>query len=68
MNELLGRRHIKHLTVCVHPRILERLKNEDRKLFTAIELERRVDITFQADNMLHIENFEILNADTGETL
>ena len=68
LNELLGRRHIKHLTVCVHPRILERLKNEDRKLFTAIELERRVDITFQADNMLHIENFEIMNADTGETL
>ena len=68
LNELLGRRHIRNLQVFVHPRILERLKNEDRKLFTAIEVEKRVNITFMPENMLHIENFEIQNADTGESL
>ena len=68
LNELLGRRHIRNLQVCVHPRILERLKNEDRKLFSAIEVENRVNITFKPENTLHIENFEIQNADTGDIL
>lgn len=66
LNEICARRKAKHLTVCVHPRILERLKNEDRKLFTDIEIEHRADIHFEADSMMHIEDYQIYDTNTQQ--
>ncbi len=68
LNEILGRKHYANITVYVHPRNIERLKNEDRKLFAAIEKENRTKILIEADAMFHVEEFQITDASTGTSL
>ena len=68
LNEILARKHYANLTVYVHPRNIERLKNEDRKLFAAIEKENRTNIAIEADNMFHVEEFQITDTATGANL
>ena len=68
LNEICAKRKIRQLTVCVHPRILERLNNEDRKLITDIEVEHRAEITFKADSKLHVEDFQVFDSSNGHKL
>jgi ribonuclease G len=68
LNEICAKRKLRNLTVCAHPRIIERLKNEDRQLFTDIEVTNRADITFKADNLMHIEEYKIIDNNSGQAL
>lgn len=68
VNEVIAKRKLKHLSVCVHPRILERLKNEDSKLFTAIEKEFHATIEFQSEEKLHLEDYQIFDAESGQKI
>lgn len=53
---------VHELRVIVHPRVLERLRNEDEQLL--IELQRRHAgrLAFRSDATLHYEEFKVLNA------
>jgi ribonuclease G len=54
------------LRVLVHPSILERLRSEDADLLVRMEKLFKVKLAFRADLNYHVENFKILNAETGE--
>jgi len=54
------------LRVLVHPSILERLRSEDADLLVRMESLYGVKLAFRADPNFHIENFKIVNAQTGE--
>jgi ribonuclease G len=54
------------LRVMVHPGILERLRSEDADLLVRMEKNYGVKLAFRADPNYHVENFKIINANTGE--
>jgi ribonuclease G len=54
------------LRILVHPSILERLRCEDEALLARMQSFHDVKLTFRADASFHVENFKIVNADTGE--
>lgn len=54
------------LRVLVHPGILERLRKEDADLLVRMERLHNVKLAFRADLNYHVENYKIVNADTGE--
>ncbi len=54
------------LRVLVHPSILERLRSEDADLLVRMEKTYGVKLAFRADLNYHVENFKIVNANTGE--
>ena len=54
------------LRVLVHPSILERLRKEDADLLVRMEKLHNVKLAFRADLNYHVENYKIINAETGE--
>jgi ribonuclease G len=56
------------LRVLLHPLNLERLRNEDRACLEDMEGAYNIRLAFRADPTYHVENFKILNAETGEEL
>ena len=54
-----------NLRVLVHPTNLERLRNEDEELLLEIEESYNAHLSFRADPIYHVENFKILNVETG---
>jgi len=54
------------LRVLVHPSILERLRKEDADLLVRMEKLHNVKLAFRADLNYHVENYKIVNAETGE--
>ena len=52
----------------MHPEVLLRLKTEDAALLDALETEFKHELSFRADENLHIEEFHIYNADNGMEL
>lgn len=54
------------LRVLVHPSILDRLRSEDADLLVRMEKLYGVKLAFRADPSYHLENYKILNANTGE--
>ena len=52
----------------MHPEVLQRLKNQDAGLLDELETEFKHELSFRADEDLHIEEFYICNADTGVEL
>lgn len=68
VNEILAKRKLKRITVTAHPRVLDRLRNEDRNLFNDIEKDFGTQITFKPDAMLHIEDFNITESENGQKL
>lgn len=54
------------LRVLVHPGILDRLRKEDADLLVRMEKLHGVKLAFRADLNYHVENYKIINADTGE--
>jgi ribonuclease G len=72
-------RHLRHvhpelanetvrLRVLLHPVNLERLRSEDETHLVDIEKAYNVKLSFRADPAYHVENFKIINADTGEEM
>jgi ribonuclease G len=57
-----------HLRVTLHPENLERLRTEDEDRLVVIENEHGVKLSFRADPGFHVENFNIVNAETNEEL
>jgi Rne/Rng family ribonuclease len=69
LNEVLARRKKgQKLRVAVHPRVAERLNNNDRKLVEGLRQEYACEISFHAEQGLHIEEFRISDAVSGQNI
>ncbi|NLE56563.1 MAG: ribonuclease E/G, partial [Lentisphaerae bacterium] len=69
LNEILGRRKPgQKLKVAVHPRVADRLNNYDRKLVDGLKQEYSCEISFHSDQSLHIEEFRISDAVSGQNV
>ncbi|MBE6369438.1 MAG: Rne/Rng family ribonuclease [Lentisphaerae bacterium] len=56
------------IRITMHPEVLQRLKNEDAMLLEALETEFKHELSFRADEELHIEEFHFYNAENGVEL
>jgi ribonuclease G len=54
------------LRILLHPTNLDRLRNEDEDLLLEIEHSYGAKLAFRADPIYHVENFKILDAETGQ--
>jgi ribonuclease G len=54
--------------VLLHPLNLERLREEDRGYLEDMEKACNIRLAFRADPTYHVENFKVLNAETGDEL
>ncbi|MEC7609537.1 MAG: Rne/Rng family ribonuclease, partial [Verrucomicrobiota bacterium] len=54
------------LRVLLHPTNLERLRKEDEDLLIGIERSYGAKLSFRADPIYHVENFKIIDIDTGQ--
>lgn len=54
-----------NLLVLLNPSNLERLRNEDESLLLGIEESYGARLSFRADPIYHVENFKIIDAETG---
>lgn len=54
------------LKVLLHPIVLERLRTEDEKALIDIEESYNARLSFRADPSFHIENFKIIDPQTGQ--
>ncbi|MDR2982228.1 MAG: Rne/Rng family ribonuclease [Puniceicoccales bacterium] len=54
--------------ILLHPINLERLRNEDRGYLEDMETAYNVRLAFRSDPTYHVENFKILDAESGEEL
>jgi len=66
VNEVLAKRKLTGVIVKVHPRVHDRLKREDRKLFDDISAQNNATVTFEPDPMMHVEDFVLLDAKSGQ--
>ncbi|HQU09386.1 MAG TPA: Rne/Rng family ribonuclease, partial [Opitutales bacterium] len=55
-----------NVRIFLHPTNLERLRSEDESHLVELENTYGARLTFRADPAYHVENFKIINADTGE--
>jgi len=56
------------LQVVVHQTVLDRLRKEDEVVLMELEAKFSGYLSFKVDPARHVEDFEIRNAETGETL
>jgi ribonuclease G len=56
------------LRVLLHPASLERLRSEDEQHLLDFEQAYHVNLAFRADPAYHVENFKIIDADSGVEL
>ena len=69
LNEILARKkNILRLVVSVHPRVMDRLRSDDRKVMDTMAEEFGRQITFRSDPALHIEEFKILDQESNREL
>ncbi len=72
-------RHLRHvhpetahdpvgLRVLLHPVNLERLRSEDERHLIDIEQAYNLKLSFRADPAYHVENFKIINVESGEEM
>lgn len=54
--------------ILLHPLVLERLRTEDEQLLVDIEKSYDVHLSFRADPAFHIENFKIIDPQTGKEM
>ena len=59
---------VQKIRVAVHPLILDRLRSADEELLINLEARYGVNMVFQADAGLHVEEFLISNPTSGEVL
>ena len=60
-----GSDHVIHFCILLHPANLERLRNEDEELLLEIEKVYGAKLSFRADPIYHVENFKIIDPETG---
>jgi len=53
------------IKVLMHPSILARLKNEDAAHLTEMESKHGKELSFRADPALHLEEFKLIDPETG---
>jgi ribonuclease G len=56
------------LKISVNPVVMDRLRKEDEAVLVALESKHKGHLTFVSNGSLHMEDFMITNADTGEEL
>lgn len=70
--EVLRRRKSKNesfpLRISVNPVVMDRLRKRDEAELVALESKHKGHLTFVSNSNLHMEDFMIANADTGEEL
>jgi len=54
-----------HYRILLHPMVLERLRTEDEQLLVELEKQYNVRLSFRADPIYHIENYKIVDPQTG---
>ena len=54
------------LRVLLHPTNLERLRQEDEDLLLEIEQSYGARLSFRADPIYHVENFKIIDIESGQ--
>lgn len=54
------------LRVLLHPLVLERMRTEDEKLLLDIEQSYNARLSFRADPGFHIENFKVIDPQSGQ--
>ena len=54
------------LRILLNPSNLNRLRNEDEDLLLGIEESYGARLSFRADPIYHVENFKILDVETGQ--
>ncbi len=57
---------VRGLRILVHPSILERLQKEDEALLADLQQLHEVSLAFRPDASFHVENFKIVDMDTGQ--
>ena len=68
LKEILKRRNNRKkmaIRVIMNPAILARLKNEDAELLRNMEAEYGKDLSFRADPTIHIEQFRLVDPESG---
>lgn len=55
-----------NLLILLNPSNLERLRHEDEDLLIGIEESYGARLSFRADSVCHVENFKIIDAETGQ--
>ncbi len=68
LNEVVAKRNYKKVIVKAHTRVVERLEKEDRKLFESIQKQFQMELLFEKDPSLHIEDFHLFDATDGKDL
>ena len=53
------------LRVLVNPAIIDRLREEDADLLISLEKDYNAQLTFRSDPHFHIENYRVIDVDTG---
>ena len=53
------------LRVLVNPAIIDRLREEDADLLISLEKDYHAQLTFRSDPHFHIENYRVIDVDTG---
>ncbi len=54
--------------VFLHPLNLERLRTDDSKSLSDLEKSYNIRLSFRADQNFHVENFKVVNMETGEEM
>ncbi|OUW17001.1 MAG: ribonuclease E/G [Opitutales bacterium TMED158] len=53
------------LRVLVNPAIIDRLREEDADLLISLEKDYNAQLTFRSDQHFHVENYRVIDVDTG---
>lgn len=54
--------------VFLHPMNLDRLRGDDRNSIADLETAYNIRLSFRADPSFHVENFKVINMETGEEM
>ena len=68
LNEVVAKRNYKKVIVKAHTRVVERLEKEDKKLFEGIQKQFQMELLFEKDPSLHIEDFHLFDATDANEL
>ncbi len=69
LNEILARKkYLRRLAVNVNPKVMDRLRVDDRKVMDSLAEEFERQITFRSDPNMHIEEFKIIDLDTNKEI
>ncbi|MCH6257314.1 Rne/Rng family ribonuclease [Puniceicoccaceae bacterium K14] len=53
------------LRILVNPSIIDRLRDEDADLLISLEKDYNAQLTFRADPHFHVENYKVIDVETG---